>query len=164
MEKTYITETQSFKFLIIIPAIFSVLLGVLCYFQLVLHRPMGNHPAPNAVLVLFFILSFGGIYFFISQKLICTITDKAVYVSFGILTSAQIFLLTDIKSITVRKYDGLGEFMGWGVRYSANEDCYTVSGSYGIEIEVDNRHSKILIGTQKPEEMQAVISKYLAVS
>ena len=120
---------------------------------------MGNHPAPDWLLLLFFVLTSAFSIVFYFQKLKTSITNRAVYVSFGIFASQKVFPLTDIKSIEIRKYDGMNEFSGWGVKSNSNEQSYTVSGNEGVEIELKNGGKKILIGTQKPLEMQKVIDQ-----
>ena len=96
------------------------------------------------------------------QYLKTSITNRVVYVSFGIFASQRVFPLADIKSISIRKYDGMNEFSGWGVKANPNEQSYTESGNEGIEIELKSSGKKILIGTQKPAEMQKVIDQLYA--
>lgn len=55
-----------------------------------------------------------------------------------------------IKTISVKKYQPLRDFGGWGLRTSeSNGTAYTVKGKYGIQIELLNG-KKVLIGTQAP--------------
>ena len=56
----------------------------------------------------------------------------------------------------------MNEFSGWGVKANPNEQSYTESGNEGIEIELKSSGKKILIGTQKPAEMQKVIDQLYA--
>jgi hypothetical protein len=161
MEKTYIEEIQSFGWLGIAPGIIAVMFGIFCFFQIVLKRQIGNHPAPNWLLILIFVLTATLAMVFSLQRLRTSITDQAIYVSFGIFASKKVIPLSNIKSISVRKYDGMKEFSGWGVKANANEQSYTVSGDNGVEIELNSEGKKILIGTDKPNEMLSVIDKYL---
>ena len=157
MDKVLFKETQSNKILIIGAALFSVFFGVFTVLQVVLGKPVGNHPAPDWLLIALFAGSILSIIFFNKQKLILEITEKEISVSYGLLTSDTKIAVDDIKSIQVRKYDALKEFTGWGVRYNDSESCFTVSGNDALEIEIKSG-TKFLIGTQKPEEIIGVIA------
>jgi hypothetical protein len=163
VEVTYIAEVQSFGWwVVMIPVMAALLFGVMLFSQVILHKRIGNRNAPNWLLLLIFILTTSFAVAFNLQKLKTTITNRAIYISFGVLTSNRVILLTDIKSIAIRKYDGMKEFSGWGVKGNDQEQSYTVSGDEGIEIALKSGGKKILIGTQKADKMRAVIAKYLA--
>jgi len=157
MDKVLFKETQSNKILIIVGVLFSVFFGVLTVLQVAQGKPVGNHAAPDWLLIAFFAGSVLSIGFFNKQKLILEITEKDISVSYRILTSDTKIAVDNIRSIQVRKYNGLKEFMGWGVRYNDSESCFTVSGNDALEIELKSG-TKFLIGTQKPEEISAVIA------
>jgi len=164
METTYINEVQSFQwYFMLVPGMIALLFGVMWFFQVFLHKRIGNRNAPDWLLLVIFILTAAFAVGFSLQKLKTSITNRAIYTSFGVFASKQAIPLTNIKSIAIRKYDGMNEFSGWGVRGNANEQCFTVSGSEGIEIELKSGGKKILIGTQKADGMQAVIERYLNV-
>lgn len=66
----------------------------------------------------------------------------------------------DIQRAYVRKYSPIGEFGGWGVRYSfRGGKAFNVSGNMGLQLELKNG-KKILIGTQRSEEL-AELMKHL---
>lgn len=60
----------------------------------------------------------------------------------------------------VRTYSPLGEYGGWGIRYSmfGQGMAYNMSGNKGLQLELNNG-KKILIGTNKPIELEEVLSK-----
>ena len=63
----------------------------------------------------------------------------------------------EIEYAYVRKYSPLGEFGGWGIRYSfGNGKAYNVSGNMGLQLVLKNG-KKILIGTQRPDEITSVL-------
>ncbi len=161
MDTIYIEESQSFGLIGLVTLPVAIIFGVLSFIQIVLKKQVGNHPAPSWLLVVIFIATASFAVVFNMQRLKTTITNQAIKVSFGIFMSPKIFLLSDIKSITMRKYDGMSEFRGWGVKGNANEQSYTVSGDDGIEIELKSGGKKILIGTHEAAQMQEVIGKYL---
>jgi len=64
----------------------------------------------------------------------------------------------DIDEMYVRKYDGLAEYGGRGMRYGPVGKAYTVSGRYGLQLQlIDDQ--QILIGTQRPAELEELISQ-----
>jgi hypothetical protein len=162
MEKTFIAEAQGFGWWGVIPGSIAVLFGAMYLFQIILKKPIGNRPAPDWLLLVFFVLTSTFTIVLYFQNLKTSITNRAVYVNFGIFASQRIFPLADIKSISIRKYDGMNEFSGWGVKSNSNEQSYTESGNEGVEIELKSGGKKILIGTQKPVEMQKIIDQFYA--
>lgn len=63
----------------------------------------------------------------------------------------------EVASIEVRKYSPIKEYGGWGFRYSfKNGKAYNVSGNKGLQMVLKNG-DKILIGTQKPEELETYL-------
>lgn len=155
-------ETQKNAYLVGSMLLLSILFGVLGIIQMGFHRQLGNHPAPNSLLIVLFIASVLGLIFFNSQKLKLRITETEISVSYGLLTGETIFRKDNISKISIRKYHAFKEFKGWGVRYGDNnESCFTVSGDDAMEIELAS-NEKILIGTKKPEQLQGVIDQFFS--
>ncbi len=68
----------------------------------------------------------------------------------------------DIEKVYVRKYNPLMEYGGWGIRLGlfGKGWAINISGNKGIQIEFKNKKKrKFLLGTQKPEEVEAVLNK-----
>jgi hypothetical protein len=67
----------------------------------------------------------------------------------------------DIEKVWVRKYKPITEFGGWGIK-SINRAkkgiAYNVWGNKGLQLELKNG-KKILIGTQKADEMAAFLKR-----
>ena len=160
MKTPLIEESQQNTHLIviIIGSVTSILFGTLSFLQIVLKQSVGNHPAPNWLLLLFFLGSVALILIFSLQKLKLSITQEAIYLSFGIFTRPKIIYFYEIRKISFRKYDAIKEFMGWGVRFNSIERCYTVSGDNAIEITLLN-NKKILVGTQKLSDFKMVLEE-----
>lgn len=70
------------------------------------------------------------------------------------------YLWKDIASAKVRKYSALKEYGGWGLRFGLDGKAFNVSGNKGIQL-VFKDGSKLLIGTQKPEEAAQALSYFL---
>ncbi|MFD1143797.1 hypothetical protein ACFQ4C_21895 [Larkinella insperata] len=64
-----------------------------------------------------------------------------------------------IQQVTVRNYSALGEFGGWGMRYSWNGTAYTVSGNAGLDIRIKGKRRFLLLGTQRPDEVRPLLER-----
>ncbi|UOE51108.1 hypothetical protein MTO98_08475 [Mucilaginibacter sp. SMC90] len=162
MKKVLFEESQkNVQILAVVPAVITtILFGVLSFLQVLLHKPVGNNPAPDWLLLVFFFGSIIGFIVFSSQKLKTQIREDEITVSFGFFARKKVINISEVKSISIRKYDAIKEFLGWGVRFNLSERCYTVAGSDGIEIELVNG-KRILVGTQKPLDADLAILNYL---
>ncbi len=159
MSKVLFEETQRNILSFVIPIPLAVAFGAMAAIQIISGKPIGNHPAPDIALVLIFLLMVAFAFFVGGQKLKTSITEESVTYSFGFFTGHSSISIVDVKSLSIRKYKPLKEFLGWGVRYNSTTDCYTMSGDVGLELTMAN-NKKILIGTQKPKELQLVLETY----
>jgi len=131
-----------------------VLLSYGTFQQLILGKPWGSKPMPNLVLILVFLIVIGIAIFIAFIQLKTVIHRQGIKVNFSPLSKKEITW----EEIAVVKYKPLREYGGWGVRYSFKEGkAFTTSGNQGIKIATKSG-DKILIGTQKPEEAQKIIS------
>lgn len=68
----------------------------------------------------------------------------------------------ELSKATVRTYNPIGEYGGWGYRiawFGNSGKAYNVKGNQGIQLELNNG-KRILIGTQKPDDATAAINYY----
>ncbi|SEL21885.1 hypothetical protein SAMN04487910_2054 [Aquimarina amphilecti] len=65
-----------------------------------------------------------------------------------------------VKQLSIRKYDPIYEYGGWGIRMSfgGKGKAYNVSGNTGLQLEFRN-NKKLLIGTNKPDELSEALKK-----
>jgi hypothetical protein len=87
------------------------------------------------------------------------ITTDGIEVKFWPFGRQRIFK-SEIKGAVVRKYSPIREFGGWGYRIGRSGKAYNMQGSQGLQLEFTNG-DRLLIGTQKPEELAAFIKEYL---
>jgi len=160
MEKEILfAEVQKFRqwwlWLILIAA--SVpLMGILIY-QLATGHPVGDKPAPNSVLALLVVfISLPMLLGFYFIKLFTVIDTESIYYGFGISTgNLNEIHLSDIQTMNVIPY----RVNGIGMRLSDEfGTVYNTSGGLGLFI-INNKGTKIVIGTKRPEEMKAAIDK-----
>jgi len=70
--------------------------------------------------------------------------------------------VSDIKTYEVRTYRPIMEYGGWGIRYSFRYGkAYNVSGNLGVQLVLKNG-SKILFGSQTPEEFAEALKKVVS--
>lgn len=69
----------------------------------------------------------------------------------------KVFKWNEINSIELLKYSPLFEYGGWGIRGIGDDKAYNIKGNIGLKIRFKNG-KKILIGTQKPEEINKLLN------
>ena len=164
MPNNMFTETQSFRkwwqiLIITIPHLFF-LNGI--YQQVFLDTPFGDNPMPDTglfvsegimilVMILFYLL-----------KLETKVDHEGVSVRFlPFIPNYRQYKWSDISKAYVREYSPIMEYGGWGLRggFWGRGGAWNVSGSTGLQIEMKDG-TMFLIGTQKPEELSAVLMQY----
>jgi len=65
----------------------------------------------------------------------------------------------ELENAEVRNFKPISEYGGWGIKhYSYRNRSFTISGKRGLQLDLSNG-KKILIGTQRPDELQAIINR-----
>ncbi len=64
----------------------------------------------------------------------------------------------NVSVAVVRQYRPIVEYGGWGLRWGFSGLAYNVFGNMGLQIKLRNGR-RILIGTQKPEEIERAVAK-----
>jgi hypothetical protein len=96
---------------------------------------------------------------FWQMRLMTRITEEGIYVRFvPFHFNEQFYPWESIESAQVRTYSPLMEYGGWGIKYGFNGQgkVFNVAGDQGLQL-VFKSGEKLLIGTQKPTEIQAFI-------
>lgn len=96
--------------------------------------------------------------FLISIRLDTQIKEDGVYVRFfPISLKYGKYSWRMLDKIFVRKYSPVFEYGGWGIRGITNRNrAFNIRGNQGIQL-VKKNGNKLLIGTQKPEEVRDVL-------
>jgi len=114
------------------------------------------------VLIGAMILIYGLIF---SLKLKTRIDEKGIHFRFiPFHFTSRMVSWSDIEKGYVRNYEAISEYGGWGIKggklwRKSNGVAYNVKGDIGLQLELKNG-KKILIGTQKQEEMNRVLQTY----
>ena len=153
-------EVQQFR-QVWIWAIVTIMAGLVWYAsvrQLLLHRPFGDRPMSDILLVIFwFIFGIGLPALFLFGKLVTEVRNDGIYVRFiPFHRSFRKIAFTEVKQYEVRTYCPIMEYGGWGIRYSSSGKAYNVSGKQGLQLELLNG-KRLLIGSQQPEELLRAI-------
>ena len=88
------------------------------------------------------------------------INVDGVFYKFGIIHFKFKHIRWDeIEKIYSREYKPIKEYGGWGIKGSWKRGkAYNISGNQGIQLELKNG-KKILLGTQKPQEVDEILLK-----
>lgn len=168
-EKIEFYELQKFKqkpliVLVVVAALFPFAFFVYGYFiQTIEHIPFGNKPLSDQGLLISMGLSIvyavAILWLFFSSKLETYVTRLGIHVRLFPFMKFKTYNFDSIKRFSVREYRPLLDYGGWGIRIGPAGRAFNVYGKIGIQI-VFKDGTKLLIGTQKPEEFYAVLSKF----
>ena len=81
--------------------------------------------------------------------------DRIAIKYFPFINIEKSFYFSDLQSIFIRKYKPLTEYGGWGFKGTKKNRAYNVTGNKGLQLQLHDR--KVLIGTQKEEELEMII-------
>lgn len=123
--------------------------------QIIFGEVVGSRPAPDAVLFIITLLPIGITILFYKVRLVTIITSENISFQFTPFKKSSI-KWNEIKTAQIRTYNSLREYGGWGYRIGRNGIAYNIIGNKGLQLELKNGR-KILIGTQKAEELQRVL-------
>jgi len=141
--------------LLLIPIGLLFIYGI--YQQIFLGEVFGDKPVSDLVLVLLFLLVFGLLVFFWALNLQTKIDQTGIQLRFFLFIKKEL-KWSEIAAIEVVDYGFIG---GWGIRFTQQYGtAYTTKGRIGIAIQLKSG-KKLLLGTQKGAEVDAVLKKYL---
>ena len=114
--------------------------------------------------------AFGGVFIvllvillFMNLKLKTRIDENGIsYQFYPFHRSYNVISWNTISNSYIRNYDAIFEYGGWGMKYNffkKKGKAFTTKGNIGLQLELTNGN-KLLIGTQKKEELQRVLTTY----
>lgn len=100
--------------------------------------------------------------FFIYQShLVTIIGEEGIFYRFSPLQLKRRFIAwEEVEELYIREYDAISEYGGWGMKFGSHGKAYTVKGRYGLQLQTTDGR-KILIGTQRPIELERLILNQL---
>jgi len=88
------------------------------------------------------------------------ITEEGIFVRmFPLIIGPKLFSWENISKAYTRTYKPLDEYMGWGIKGTKQNRAYNISGNRGLQLELKDG-SKVLIGTQRPEEIDEILRQF----
>lgn len=124
--------------------------------QIILGQPWGDNPAPDWMMVSFWLLFGIGLpIFFAYLRLIVTVTGETVEIYFRPLTRRAI-LVAEIQQVEAGDYSPLRQYGGWGIRGLNNNRAYSISGNQGVKLTLADGKI-VLIGSQRTAELALAI-------
>ena len=163
MSRIYFQETQKFRQVWIWALIFlaTILWFLQFIIQIFLHKPVGNNPAPDLVIILVGVIPVGVILLLRFAKLEVIVRRDGIYYRFfPFIYKFKIIHKEELESYEVRKYNAIRDYGGWGIRtgFLHKGSALNVKGNMGV-LFTFKKGKKMLIGSQKAEEFKAAIDK-----
>lgn len=98
-------------------------------------------------------------FYFWILRLHTAVNETGIRVKFAPFPMAEKqFEWSAMSKCYIRQYSPIGEYGGWGLKGTSKNRAYNISGNEGLQI-VFNDGRKVLIGTQKLEELTSVLYK-----
>lgn len=131
------------------------------YKQIISGEPFGTKPMSDTGLLISTGVTLIMTILFTRLQLETRITKEGIHVRFfPFHLSFKYYPWDDILKSYVRQYSPIWEYGGWGLRlgFFGKGSAFNVSGNMGLQLEFKNS-KKLLIGTQKPDEVSQVLNK-----
>jgi hypothetical protein len=130
------------------------------YVQVICGHPFGSKPMPDIGLYMGLAVMLIMTLFFASFKLETEIKEDGIYYRFfPVQMKMRKLLWSDLSKIYVRQYKPIREYGGWGMRIGWRSGrALNMRGNKGIQL-VKKDGKRILIGTMKMDEAEAVLKK-----
>jgi hypothetical protein len=134
--------------------------------QLILGKPFGNKPAPDFVLVLVELFLLALLIFLITIKLQTSITGTGIGYRFSPFHFKERRIeWHELNDAYMREYNSFHEYGGWGIRTGSAKTGKAIntsaSSNKGLQL-IFSDGRRLLIGTARPGEVQAVLEKITA--
>lgn len=156
-ERQKFTQWWMWIILLVINVLF--LLGT--YKQVFNDQQFGDKPMSNQGLIFITSMTIMLTLLFAIFRLETQVKNDGIYVRFfPFHISFKYYSWDQISKSFVRKYRPLTEYGGWGIRFGifGKGVAYNVSGNMGLQLVLTS-NKKLLIGTNKPEELIKVLNE-----
>ncbi|MCA9859623.1 MAG: hypothetical protein KC438_07870 [Thermomicrobiales bacterium] len=156
------TETQRLRQPIAILPI--ALAALICWGifgqQIVRGKPVGDDPMPDwAAWLLTALIGVGLPLFFLWFRMETTVSSDRIEIRMAPF-SHRVIRPSEIAGASARTYRPLREYGGWGIRGFSSNRAYNINGNQGVQLVLTDG-KRVLIGTQKPDELEAAITSIL---
>ena len=132
--------------------------------QIWLGQPFGDNPAPDWMLWLFWAaFGIGMPLFFLVLRLVVEVEADGVTLRYWPLMQRHIYFRQIARCQVEQDYRPLTRYGGWGIRGLGKDRAYSVAGQQGVRLALHDG-SRLLIGTQRPDELALAIDVHLAAT
>ena len=98
---------------------------------------------------------------FLTLKLETEVRSDGLYVRFfPFHIRYKEFTAEDLTECCARTYRPILEYGGWGIRLGKKGKAYNVKGNKGVQLILKNQ-KRLLIGSQKPDELARAIGSFM---
>ena len=127
--------------------------------QIVLKKPFGNNSASDWMIYSMFGLALLINVLIFSIRMRLQVNKDGISIRYFPFINKN-FKWNDVAEYEVLTYNPVKDYGGWGLRYNWKKKgkAYTVSGSYGLSLTLQEG-KKVLIGTDKPEELKVFLEE-----
>ncbi|PRY16403.1 hypothetical protein CLV24_101249 [Pontibacter ummariensis] len=137
-----------------------VVLGVAAIFwaglvtQVMFGGQFGDNPVSDVELVILFVaVGLGLPYFFYKMTLTTEVQPGVLQVRFWPFHLRPVRIpLHTVRDYEQVVYNPIGDYGGWGIRWSFRGKAYNISGNEGVQLLFYNR-KPLLIGSQNPQRL-----------
>ena len=129
--------------------------------QVIVGQQFGDKPISEKVLIVITGLTLLLTFLFINFRLDTIIKRDRIYVRFfPFHITFKHYNWNNLTKSFVRQYAAISEYGGWGLKFGllGKGKAYYVSDDKGLQLEFNNK-KKLLIGTNKPDELTETLSK-----
>ena len=128
--------------------------------QIFLNIPFGNQPASDTLLMSLGLVPMALIGMFLYLRLDTDVNGTGIRIQYRPFHMKPRFIdWKDVKSIELTKVSPW-KLGGWGLRFSGSSIVYSVGGNTYLKLTY-SRGRALLIGTQRPKELQEALKKCL---
>ena len=129
--------------------------------QIIEGTPFGSKPAPDVVVwIIAMLIGMALPLLFLMLKMITEVRKDRIRIRYFPLYT-RIVAVGEIKTYGAVTNRPIRDYGGWGIKWAGSRGmAYNVSGNKGVQLELTNG-KKLLIGSQKAEELAAAIKQAL---
>ncbi len=129
------------------------------YIQVIQGTPWGDNPMSDTALlvtgVVTTVLMVGMAALILSARLITEVRPDGLHIRFFPMRW-KVIPYESIASYQAKTYHPIRDYGGWGIRWGREGKAYIVGGNQGLQLLL-NDGKKLLIGTRRPEELEAAV-------
>jgi len=127
--------------------------ALVCIVNYILYNHLGETDA-SAIYTSFSVFGILCFIFIIIRLETKYSSDGVEYKLFPFQLKFRKILWSDTANREIVKYKPIADFGGWGLRKTKTGSAITAKGNMGLSFEQISTSKKILLGTQRPEELK----------